>query len=67
MVCDFQKYKQKITFKEMVDDLEKQVRIKSDPVFGDIRDTPTVSKDVRRSKSQPQPWTKERIFAANVL
>lgn len=67
VACDFQvKYNQRATFKDVVDFLERQVRILTDPVFGDIKDTPAVSKEIRRFKSQPQPRIKGSIFATTV-
>ncbi|KAK0145483.1 hypothetical protein N1851_015620 [Merluccius polli] len=54
VACDFQeRYKQRATFRDLVNYLEKQVRIATDPVFGDIRDTPTPSKDGRSFMSKP--------------
>lgn len=50
----------------MVDFLERQVKILTDPVFGDIKDTPTASKDGRKSKSLPFPKTKGSTFATTV-
>ncbi|XP_049896027.1 uncharacterized protein LOC126387557 [Epinephelus moara] len=67
MACNFQEeHNQRATFKNMVDFLEKQVKILTHPIFGDIKDTPTVSKDVRKSKSQPYPKLKGSIFATTV-
>lgn len=65
--CDLhERKKQRATFKDLVNFLEKQVRIETDPVFGNIKDTPTVSKDIHRFKSQPQPRIKGSIFATTV-
>lgn len=67
VACDFQeKHNQRATFKDMMDFLERQVKIVIDPVSGDIKDTPTVSKDERNSKSQHHPRMKGSIFATTV-
>ena len=66
VVCDFQEnHNRRATFKDIVVFLEKQVKIISDPIFGDIKDPPG-SKDTRRSRSQPLPKSKGSNFATNV-
>ncbi len=66
VVCDFQEnYNRRATFRDIVMFLEKQVKIITDPVFGDVKDIP-VNKDAKRSKSQPHPKIKGSIFATNV-
>lgn len=52
---------------DVVDFLERQVKIATHPVFGDIKDSPTVIKDVRRSKSQTFPRMKESTFATTAV
>ena len=55
VACDYQeRYNSRATFKNLVDFLERQVRIATDPVYGDIKDAPSVSRDLKRPKSQPQ-------------
>ena len=68
VACDFQeRYKQRATFRDLVNYLEKQARIATDPVFGDIRDTPTPGKDGRSFMSKPQhPRIKGSTFATTV-
>ncbi|XP_053274597.1 uncharacterized protein LOC128436773 [Pleuronectes platessa] len=68
VACDFQeRYNQRATFRDLVNYLEKQVRIATDPVFGDIRDTPTPSKDGRGFMSKPpHPKIKGSTFATTV-
>ena len=66
VVCDFQEnHGHRAGFKDIVIFLEKQVKIITDPIFGDIKDTP-VNKDTRRSKSQPLPRTRGSNFATTV-
>lgn len=65
VACDFhERYNSRATFKNLVDFLERQVRIVTDPVYGDIKDTPSVSRD-KKPKSQPQP-KKGSSFATTV-
>lgn len=50
----------------MVDFLEEQVKIASDPVFRDIRDVCTTNRDTRKLKSQVHTRFKEGYFATSV-
>lgn len=62
VACDLQeKNKQRATFKDMVNFLERQVKIITDPLFGDIKDA--TSQNGRRSKTQPHSRIKGNIFA----
>lgn len=58
--CDLQdKFHRRMTFCDIVEFIERQVKVASDPLFGDIQDSPAVArKDVRSSKSQPYSKTK---------
>ncbi len=56
-------------FKDLVAFIEKQVRILSDPLFGDIRDVPsgtTSSKVSNRMKSQPVNKMRGNSFATTI-
>lgn len=65
VACDLQeKNKQRATFKDMVNFLERQVKIITDPLFGDIKDA--TSQNVMRSKTQPHSRIKGNIFATTV-
>lgn len=66
VACELQgRHNRRATFVDIVNFIEKQVRIESDPVFGDIKDTPvvTANKDVTRFKSQPRYKVKGSSFA----
>lgn len=61
VACDIQeKHHQRAAFKDIVEFLERQVKIATDPIFGDIKDPPPVSKGIRR------PHPSGNIFAINV-
>ncbi|XP_039869513.1 uncharacterized protein LOC120722563 [Simochromis diagramma] len=67
-VCDFhEKCNRQATFKDLVEFLEKQVKIASDPVFGDIKDICTTNRDTRKLKSQTHTRFKESYFATSVM
>lgn len=54
VACNLQhKFNRRVTFRDIVEFLERQVRILSDPVFADIHDSPagaTTKRDLRNSK-----------------
>lgn len=64
-----ERYKRRALFNDLVAFIEKHVRILSDPLFGDIRDTPsaaTGSKVVSRIKSQPGNRINTNSFATTI-
>lgn len=56
------------TFADIVNFIEKQVKIATDPVFGDILDTPVppTGKDTKTFKSQPRYGVKRSNFATTI-
>lgn len=56
---------QRACFTDIVKVIEQQVRITSDPVFGDIQDIP-LGKGGTKSKSQVKPQFKRNSFATRV-
>lgn len=69
VVCDLQeRFQRKVVFSNVVEFVEKQVKIASDPLFGDIQDTPTaIRKEARNVKSQFYPKAKRSSFATTVV
>lgn len=64
--CDIlDRTKQRACFPDIVSFIEQQVRIASDPVFGDIQDTPLVKGGIK-SKYQEKPQYKRNSFATHV-
>ncbi|KAI2646661.1 NEDD4 family-interacting protein 2 [Labeo rohita] len=57
---------QRARFPHIVDFIEQQIRITSDPVFGVIQDTPPVKGIMRPSNSQMKSQLKRNIFATHV-
>lgn len=56
-----------MTFHAIVEFIERQVKIASDPLFRDIQDSPAAArKDVRNSKSQPHSKMKGSSFATTI-
>lgn len=68
VACKLQdKFHRRVTFCDIVEFIETQVKIASDPLFGDIQDSQTaVRKDVRNSKSQSYSKAKGSSFATTV-
>ncbi len=68
-VCELQEtVNQRATFSDIVNFVERQVKIMTDPVFGNIQDVPTLigSKSVNKGKSQSYLKTKRSSFATTV-
>lgn len=58
-----------MNFRDIVEFIERQVRIVSDPIFGDIQEFPAVAaarKDGRNSKPQPYSKAKGSSFATTI-
>lgn len=52
IACDLQdKFNRRVNFQDIVEFIERKVRIISDPMFGDIQDSPVVRKDWRNLKA----------------
>lgn len=69
VACELQeRHNRRATFADIVDFIEKQVKIATDPVFGDIQDTPVsaAGKEVRKFKSQPRYRVKGSSFATTI-
>lgn len=68
VACDLQdKFHRRVTFRDIVEFIERQVKIASDPLFGNIQDSPVVArKEVRNVKSQPYSKAKGSSFATTV-
>lgn len=68
VVCDVQeRFHRRATLHDIVQFLEKQVKIMRDPLFGDIQDSSsTPKKDVRASELQPRSNIKGNSFATTV-
>ena len=70
VACDLQdKFSRRVTFRDIVEFIERQVRIASDPLFGDIQDSPAATaarKDVRNSKSPSYSKVKGSSFATTI-
>lgn len=68
IACDLQhKFDRRVTFRDIVEFIERQVKIASDPLFGNIQDSPVVArKEVRNVKSQPYSKVKGSSFATTV-
>uniref|UniRef100_A0AAZ1XPU5 CCHC-type domain-containing protein n=1 Tax=Oreochromis aureus TaxID=47969 RepID=A0AAZ1XPU5_OREAU len=66
VACDLQeRFQRKVVFSGVVEFVEKQVKIASDPLFGDIKDPPTAIRKEAR-KSQFYPKAKKSSFATTV-
>ncbi len=68
-VCELQEtVNQRDTFSDIVNFVERQVKIMTDPVFGNIQDVPTLigSKSVNKGKSQSYLKSKRSSFATTV-
>lgn len=68
-VCELQEtVNQRATFSDIVNFVERQVKIMTDPVFGNIQDVSTLigSKSVNKGKSQSYLKTKRSSFATTV-
>lgn len=64
--CDLQeKHNRRVKFTDIANFVEKQVRILTDPVFGNIQDT-AVSTNVNKSKPHPHSRMKGTSFATTV-
>lgn len=57
---------QRACFPDIVHFIKRQVRILTDPVFGDIQDTPPVKGATKSSKPQTKPQLKGNSFATHV-
>ncbi|XP_039548042.1 uncharacterized protein LOC120493481 [Pimephales promelas] len=69
VACELQERSgQRAKFIDIVDFIERQVRIASDPLFGDIQDTPstTANKDARKSRFESSSRAKGSSFATTV-
>ena len=64
MACDLRRKTKSYLFKDMVNFLERQVKIVTEPLFGDIKDAK--NQNSRRSKTQPHSRIKGNIFATTV-
>ncbi|KAG1936405.1 hypothetical protein F2P79_018737 [Pimephales promelas] len=69
VACELQERSgQRAKFIDIVDFIERQVRIASDPLFGDIQDSPstTANKDARKSRFESSSRAKGSSFATTV-
>lgn len=69
VACELQERRgRRAKFTDIVDFIERQVKIASDPLFGDIQDAPAVAatKDVRKAKFQPHSRIKGSSFATTI-
>lgn len=66
VACEIQeRHQERAIFSDIVDFIERQARILTDPVFGNIQDTP-LSKSLNRTTSKPTLRPNKRSFATNV-
>uniref|UniRef100_A0A8C8DI38 Uncharacterized protein n=1 Tax=Oryzias sinensis TaxID=183150 RepID=A0A8C8DI38_9TELE len=68
VACKLQeKYKRRATFSDITDFIEKQVKILSDPIFGNIQDSNSMTnKVINKPKLQPHFGIKRTSFATAV-
>lgn len=69
VACELQERRnQRATFSNITDFIERQLKILTDPVFGNIQDAPpvTINKGVNKFKLQPRSGMKGTSFATTV-
>lgn len=69
VACELQERSgRRATFTDVVGFIERQMKIASDPLFGDIQDTPstTANKDARKSRFEPSSRAKGSSFATTI-